>query len=96
MFRLKLERFQSIIARLFPRIKFPGLLRVSLGIGNTEEEVDTLIRVLRKIANSTGAKVRGHAASSPDNSALLTKKETGKQINDFVRTAALRVYSEPV
>ena len=45
-----LERFQYLIQTLFPKMRFPGLVRVSLGIENNEADVDTFIRVLDKIA----------------------------------------------
>jgi selenocysteine lyase/cysteine desulfurase len=89
----KLERFQGIIARLFPRIKFPGLARVSLGIGNTGEEVDNLIRVLIKIAGPAKTKDNVHSSSSSGNSTTLTRQEAEKQIKAYVKAAALRVYS---
>lgn len=42
----KLELFQRIIVTLFPRLRLPGVVRVGLGMGNSEEEIETLIRVL--------------------------------------------------
>ncbi len=74
-----LERFQRIIARLFQRLRFPGVTRVSFGIGNTREDIDTLIHVISTIATKTRT---------------LKKKETEGQINDFARDAAMRVYSQ--
>ena len=74
-----LERFQKIIARLFPRLRFPGVTRVSFGIGNTREDIDTLIHVVNKIATKTK---------------VLNKKEIERQINDFAEDAAVRVYSQ--
>jgi len=74
-----LQRFQRIIAGLFPGLRFPGVVRVSLGIENTEEDVDTFIHVLGKIATRTGN---------------LKQKEAKSQINDFVKAAASKVYSE--
>jgi selenocysteine lyase/cysteine desulfurase len=74
-----LERFQRIIAGLFRQLRFPGVARVSIGIENTDEDADTLFNVLGKIAARTK---------------ILKRKETEKQINDFVKSAALRVYSE--
>ena len=73
-----LEQFQRIIATFFPRLRFPGVARVSIGIGNTSEEVDYLIHVISRIA----AKTR-----------VLKQKEAEKQINDFARNAVVRVYS---
>jgi len=74
-----LEGFQKIIARLFPRIRFPGVTRVSFGIGNTREDIDTLIQVVNKIATKTK---------------VLNKKEIERQIKDFAEDAAVRVYSQ--
>jgi len=45
-----LELFQGLVVTLFPRVSLPGLTRVSLGIENSEEDIDTLIHVLGKIA----------------------------------------------
>jgi len=74
-----LERFQKIIARLFPGLRFPGVTRVSFGIENTHEDIDTLIHVVNKIANKTK---------------VLKKKEIERQINDFANNAAMRVYPQ--
>ncbi len=46
----RLEQFQRVIVTLFPRLNLPGVVRVSIGIENSEEDVDTLIRVLSEIA----------------------------------------------
>jgi selenocysteine lyase/cysteine desulfurase len=48
-----LERFQRLIANLFKRVNFPGVVRVSLGIGNSKEDVDRLIHVLGKISQKS-------------------------------------------
>ena len=72
-----LERFQRIIAFLFPRLRFPGVARVSLGLENTEEDVDRFIKVLGKIASRTNN---------------LKQKEVKRQINDSIKAAAVKVY----
>lgn len=74
-----LQGFQRIIASLFPRLRFPGVARVSLGIENTEEDIDTFIHVLGEIATK-----------SED----LKRKEAEVQIKDFVKAAEMKVYSE--
>jgi selenocysteine lyase/cysteine desulfurase len=74
-----LERFQKITALLFPRLRFPGVTRVSFGIGNTREDIDALIHAVDKIATKT----RVHK-----------KKEIEGQINDFAKNAVMRVYSQ--
>jgi selenocysteine lyase/cysteine desulfurase len=73
-----LEKFQKVIAGLFPRLRFPGVARISFGLQTTNEEVDTLIEVLGKIAGKTK---------------ILSQKETEKQIDEFVKTAAQRTFS---
>jgi selenocysteine lyase/cysteine desulfurase len=44
-----LERIQRVIVTLFPRLSLPGVARVSLGLENTEEDVDRLLEVLSQI-----------------------------------------------
>ncbi len=73
-----LEKFQKLIVTLFPKLSLPGVVRVSLGIENSEADVDRLIQVLGTIA---------------DKSQSPSKKEVRQQVNDFVRSVAERVYS---
>jgi selenocysteine lyase/cysteine desulfurase len=47
------EKFQKAILLMFPMLKLQGFLRVSFGLGNRDEEVDQLIRVIREIAGNT-------------------------------------------
>jgi selenocysteine lyase/cysteine desulfurase len=88
-----LERFQRLMATLIPAIKFPGLARVSLGIGNSGEDVDILIEVLKKISAGQSSKGSKQAASPHDETPAVTKKDVQEQIKEFSRNAALRVYS---
>jgi selenocysteine lyase/cysteine desulfurase len=74
-----LAQIQGFIATLFPKLRFPGLVRVSFGIENSEEDVDTLIQVLGKIVRQP--RNPGH-------------KDIQQQMNDFVRAAAQRVYAK--
>jgi selenocysteine lyase/cysteine desulfurase len=73
-----LAQLQGVILTLFPKIRLPGLTRVSLGIGNSNEDVDTLIHVLGKIARQPRP---------------LVQKNIQRQMNDFARAAAQRVYT---
>ena len=73
-----LERFQKTLVTLFPKITLPGLTRVSLGIGNSKEDVDTFIDVLDKIAIKS----------------RLPGNNVKQQMNDFVREAARKVYAQ--
>ena len=49
------ERLQGVILRVLRRLELPGVVRVSLGIENSEEDVDTLVRVLDGIARQPKA-----------------------------------------
>jgi selenocysteine lyase/cysteine desulfurase len=79
-----LEWIQRLMAILAPRLRFPGLVRVSLGIGNTEADVDTFLQVLDKIARQR---------RTPEESPSVPKTVIKQQIDDFVKASALRVYS---
>jgi selenocysteine lyase/cysteine desulfurase len=73
-----LERFQRILLKLFHGIRLPGLTRVSLGIENTEEDIDTFIRVLGSIATKT----------------VLPKDDLKLQMNNFVNEMEQKVYGK--
>jgi selenocysteine lyase/cysteine desulfurase len=73
-----LEKFQKLIVTLFPKLSLPGVVRVSLGIENTNEDVDTLLRILAEIA---------------EKSQSASKQEAKQQMDDFVKAVAERVYS---
>jgi selenocysteine lyase/cysteine desulfurase len=80
-----LERFQWLIQTLFPKLRLPGVVRVSLSLANTNEDVDNLIRALRKI----GEKKTPAEKSRPQ----LSRSRVQKQISDFIQTAEMKVYS---
>jgi selenocysteine lyase/cysteine desulfurase len=85
-----LERFQRLIQTLFPKFRFLGLVRVSMGIENSAEDVDKLIDALGQIVNSSrDSLVNKSAIGTP----ILTKAEVDQQIKDFVIASAVKVYS---
>lgn len=58
-----LQQAQWLIAHLAPRLEFPGVARVSLGLENTAEDVDALLTALTEItrarrgaSNATGSR----------------------------------------
>jgi selenocysteine lyase/cysteine desulfurase len=71
-----LEQFQGVILTLFKQLSLPGLTRISLGLENSAEEIDTLLLVLR------------HVATQPRSGSDGTVQ---RQMNDFARAAAQRV-----
>ena len=52
-----LEQFQGMILTLFPKLSLPGVVRVSLGIENSTEDIDTLLDELGKIDRKSKADV---------------------------------------
>jgi selenocysteine lyase/cysteine desulfurase len=84
-----LEQFQRLIQILFPKFRFLGLVRVSLGIENSGEDIDTLIRILGKIASTNRTKPnRNQAIGAPG----LTEAGVQQQMNGFVQASARRVF----
>ena len=72
------ERLQGVILTVLRRLELPGVVRVTLGIENSEEDVDTLIHVLGGIA-------RQPRGGSPG-------KRVKQQLDEFSDAAARRVY----
>lgn len=77
-----LEKFQKLIVTFFPKLSLPGVARISLGIGNSESDVDHLIQVLEKIAVKPQSQSKD---AKPD--------QVKKQMNDFARAIASRIYT---
>lgn len=75
---------QGLILTLFPKVALPGITRISLGIENSAAEIDSLLEVLGKIA----CQPRGRM----DNPFASTLTDIQKQMNDFARAVAQKVY----
>ncbi len=76
-----LEQFQGVMLTLVPKLSLPGLTRVSLGIENSAEEIDTLIQVLGDIARQPRTRSDG---------------DVQRQMDAFARAAAQRVYTQHI
>jgi len=88
------ERFQRLLLTLFPSIRLPGLVRISLGIGNSREDVETLIRVLGKITGKPGNTADGLFANAHPKPPNIKKSVVKKQIKDFVENISIKVYAQ--
>ncbi len=87
-----LELFQGLIVSLIPRLELPGVARVSLGLENSIEDVDTLIAVLGTIAREAEARASNHGAASPAAKPTLAQANLQQQIDAFAAAASQRVY----
>lgn len=54
-----LEKLQGVIARTFPKVNFPGLTRISIGIENSSDDIETFIDILKAIVNNPRSPVTG-------------------------------------
>jgi selenocysteine lyase/cysteine desulfurase len=80
---------------LFPQFTgtvLPGVVRVSLGIENGEEDVGTLLRVLGQIARQPRSWADKLIASIHYGTRVLPQTDVQHQMDDFARAAARRVY----
>lgn len=89
-----LELFQGLIVSLFPRVALPGLTRVSLGIENSAEEIDTLIDTLGRIARQPRGSAGRRYASARNGTPGLLRTDVQQQMDDCARAAARRVYAQ--
>jgi selenocysteine lyase/cysteine desulfurase len=76
-----LEQFQGVILTLFKQLSLPGLTRISLGLENSAEDIDTLLHVLSNIARQPQAGSDGAVQ---------------RQMNDFASAVAQRVYAASI
>jgi len=65
---------------------------VSYGIGNSEEEIETLIHVLGKIAQKPEKSGNNQTTSPKNGIPVLPKTEVQKQMKEFVEAASHRVF----
>jgi selenocysteine lyase/cysteine desulfurase len=90
--RARLADLALILAPRYASAVQTGLVRVSLGIENSEEDVDTFVRVLDKIARQPRERIDRFAAAVHGGT-LLPQTTVQRQMEDFARVAARRVYS---
>ena len=71
-----LERFQGILLTLMPWIRLPGVTRISIGIGNSGEDIDRFIQALKRIAARQ----------------KYSRPPIKQEINEFISASARKVY----
>ena len=71
------EELQGGMLTVLPKVSLPGVVRASLGIENTEADVDALLRVLGDIARQPKAGANGNVR---------------QQMDDFAAAAGRKVY----
>lgn len=80
------EKFQRFVLKLVPILNLQGMARASFGIQNTESDIDQLIEELNCIS--------GNGRLPKD--VRFTKKETLRQIREFIEKRELLVFGQQV
>lgn len=82
------------VSELVRQGKTPGLVRVSIGLENTEEDIDEFLRILVKIINDPDSKkfIPGDSDCRYCAGKSLVTHEISKQIDAFVQGAVHNVY----
>lgn len=83
-----LENIQRFIVLLIPKINLPGLIRISLGIGNTKEEIDAFALTMEEILNKPGISSADHKQNQS-----VPIKQVKQQMKEFTASVCARVYS---
>ena len=88
-----LERFQGLMVMLIPKLSLPGLVRISLGIENSQADIDTLIQVLGEIAGKPGPGRNKSSDPMDPRSSSPSREDFQRQMEVFTGNASRRVYS---
>ncbi len=89
----RLADLALILAPRFSRGAQTGLVRISLGIENDEEDVDTLMRVLGDIAWQPRAWRDRLIAAVHGGTPFLPQTDVQRQMGDFATAVMRRIYS---
>jgi hypothetical protein len=81
------------LAPEFFRPLLPGLVRVSFGIENDEQDVDTLIQALGQIASTPRSRAERGLASTHNGTPFLPRTPVQDQIQEHAAACTARVYS---
>lgn len=83
-----IQRLQNLLLTPFPTLQLQGVLRISFGIENTRQEIETFTQTLEKLTKKPVNKQK----SLDSKKIAISKPEAKKQMDDFVRKVAGRVY----
>ena len=89
-----LESFQRILITLFPAVTLPGLVRISLGIENTREDIGKLVGTLGKISGKPRLpSADRNIINKEKERSPLSRAEVKQQMKEFVETVSARIFS---
>lgn len=86
-----LEQVQRFVLTVSPKTQLPGVVRVSLGLENTEDDIDTLTAVLSKLISQLKSKINGEQKKAM----ARAESDLQLQLDEFSQAAIHRVYAYP-
>ncbi len=98
---MHIHPFRSFLAEVFLKIipggnidLLPGIVRVSFGLENDENDVEHLVQILQKIANKPRFLINRMIASTNNGSPFLAHTAIQKKIDEFTEEVVRKVYSD--
>ena len=87
------EKLQRFILRIVPMLNLQGITRASLGLQNTEGDVDVLIRELKCIAGTSDAQSENvNRVESETGVIAVPNKLVRQQIKAFIRSRERKIF----
>lgn len=91
--RILVARLAFLVSSRLDDSVLPGMVRVSLGIGNGDEDIDVLLDALRTANDTPRCFLHRFAAAHHNGAPLLGPSKTQGQMLDFAQSAVREVFS---
>ncbi|MDA3900721.1 MAG: aminotransferase class V-fold PLP-dependent enzyme [Spirochaetes bacterium] len=84
------EKLAELLLILLPKLShpsslLPGLVRISFGIENSEDEIRHFVTIIRQIVNRHGSKIERFIASKNNGTPFIKHTETQNEIEKFIK-----------
>jgi len=87
-----LEKFQRLMLKLLPNLELQGVVRISFGIENTQEDVDVFVNTLKGIHEKSEDAGNKGKIENQFNKSL--RKETKLKMEQFAQEKVMQVFAE--
>lgn len=88
------EKLQRFILNIVPMLNLQGITRASLGLQNTEGDVEVFIRELKCITGASGAQSDPTIKPVIKNENIVSWKAVKQQIRVFIQSREYSVYGQ--
>jgi selenocysteine lyase/cysteine desulfurase len=89
-----LEKFQKIMVSVLPGVQLPGVVRISLGIENSETDIDTLVTKLKEISSLKEKTKNKNSGKGQGVGQGLSRKALRLQMVQFISAVTQKVYTD--